>query len=85
VDPQIAAVLWNAVAADKLPIEAFVSYLQTGELPEDLKEQMDTLRFIATEAQQNAAAEPPKPAVEIRDAAGNVTHRIAAADRAAAA
>jgi hypothetical protein len=58
VDPQIAAVIWAAVAADKMPIEAFVTYLETGALPEDLQEQIDALRFVAAEAQRAANAEP---------------------------
>lgn len=56
VDPQIATVIWNAVAGDKMPIEALVSYLKTGELPDDLQDQLDALRFIqAAEAADQAA------------------------------
>lgn len=61
VDPAIAAVIWSAVAVDKLPVEAFVTYLQTGELPDDLQEQIDTLRFIANDAASADLQHPAKP------------------------
>lgn len=56
VDPQIAAVIWNAVAADKLPIEAFVSYITTGALPDDIQQQIDTLRGIQEDIAATDAA-----------------------------
>lgn len=48
VDPQIATVLWNAVAADKLDVESWVEYIKTGELPDDIAQRLDLLR-LATE------------------------------------
>lgn len=44
VDPQIATVLWNAVAADKLDVESWLEYIKTGELPEDLAKRVEFLR-----------------------------------------
>jgi hypothetical protein len=41
---------------DKLPIEAFVAYITTGQLPDDLQEQIDMLRAMATEQANNDAA-----------------------------
>lgn len=55
VDPQVAAIIWGAVAVDKMPIEALVSYLKTGELPDDLQEQIDALRFAQAVEEANQA------------------------------
>lgn len=90
IDPQLANVIWQAVATDKLPVEAFVEYITTGQLPDDLQEQIDVLRAVAAE-QANAQAAADAAArnalksgksVEVRDASGKVTHRIGPADPA---
>lgn len=53
VNPQIAAVIWAAVAADKMPIEGFISYITTGVLPDDIQQQIDMQRVT----QEQIAAE----------------------------
>ena len=35
VDPQIAALLWQAVVADRLPMETWIAFVRTGQLPDD--------------------------------------------------
>ena len=35
VSPQIAALLWQAVVADKMPIETFIAFLRTGQIPDE--------------------------------------------------
>jgi hypothetical protein len=55
VDPQIATVLWNAVAADRLDMESFIQYVQTGDLPDDIADRLDELKMLrlATQAAAN--------------------------------
>jgi hypothetical protein len=66
VDPQLATLIWNAVAGDRMPIEAFVAYLKTGELPDDIGVQVETLRLIQNE---QAAADAALQADAAKDAA----------------
>jgi hypothetical protein len=56
VDPQIAAVIWAAVAADKMPTEVFTHYLATGEIPDDVEEQVAMLRLITAQTAADDAA-----------------------------
>ena len=35
IDPQIAAILWQAVVADRMPMETFIAFVRTGQLPDD--------------------------------------------------
>lgn len=35
VDPQIAALLWQAVVADRMPMETWIAFIRTGQLPDD--------------------------------------------------
>ena len=69
VDPQMASVLWQAVATDKLDIESFIEYVSTGSLPDDIAMRLDVLKMAAKEAADNALASHsantnpgPKPA-----------------------
>lgn len=58
VDPQIANVLWLAVAAGQVPVDAFVEYLKTGALPENMEESVKMLAFVTNDS---AATEQPAP------------------------
>jgi len=49
VDPQIAAVLWSAVAADRLDMDSFVTYIATGELPDDVALRLSSLKLLAAQ------------------------------------
>jgi hypothetical protein len=58
VNPQIAAVLWTAVAAGQLDMDSFLAYIKTGDLPDDVSERVGLLAF----AKQEAANADPIPA-----------------------
>lgn len=57
VDPQIAAVLWQAVLADKLDVASWITYITTGDLPDDVATRVQMLALVAkaNEADQTAA------------------------------
>lgn len=73
-DPQVAQIIWLAVAAGQLPIDALIEYLKTGSLPDDLQDGVDTLRFIANESA--AAADVPDPAIPAAKIPASMTHKV---------
>lgn len=49
VDPAIAAVLWQAVASDRLDVQSWIDYIKTGELPEDIADRLGILQRVHDE------------------------------------
>jgi hypothetical protein len=63
IDAQIAAILWQAVASDRLDVDSWIEYIQTGELPEDIADRLHLLQAAhdaAREAEIAAAADATK-------------------------
>lgn len=53
VDAVLAGVLWQAVAGDRIPIEAFLEYVQTGKLPDEID--LDEVNAMRAAKDQMAA------------------------------
>lgn len=60
VDPQIAGVLWQAVAADKLDVESWLQYVKTGDLPDDIAERLEVLRLVGQQQDDDMLAAQQK-------------------------
>lgn len=67
VDPQIATVLWNAVAVDKLDVHSWVEYIKTGELPDDIAQRVEFQRVKDAQNRADALDDPTDTAADQTD------------------
>lgn len=65
VDPQIATVLWNAVAADKLDVDSWIEYISTGALPDDIALRLNVLKLAAASMAEDEAVVADKQKQDI--------------------
>ena len=57
IDAQIAAVLWQAVVANKIDVETWIEYLRTGQLPDDFDAAAYALEVMAASEAQGTVAD----------------------------